>query len=251
VLVDEPTAAMPLPARQTALDLGLLAWVTTSEGAKVANPRCYARYEQQLKRAQRRLARKRPGSRNRDKSRARVARLHARIADARRDATQKLSTRIVAENQAIALETLNVAGMRRNHSLARSIADAAWAELARQITYKCAWYGRQLVRASPWFPSSKRCSACGAVAAELPLNVRAWRCPCGAHHDRDVNAARNLLTLLVGETDSDPTVGHTDAACRGPIRPPRRRGPMKQEDSEAIRVVNPPCTRRRLSNFEQ
>jgi putative transposase len=240
VLVDEPICARLPASRRTALDLGLSVWVTTSEGERVANPRCYARYLRQLKRAQRCLSRKRPGSRNRNKAQVRVGRLHVRIADARRDATHKLSTRIVSENQAIALETLNVAGMRRNHSLARSIADAAWAELARQITYKCAWYGRQLVRASPWFPSSRLCSACGEKANELPLEIRSWRCGCGVRHDRDVNAAKNLLTLLAEQTHSNPAVGHTGAACGGPTRPLRRRGPRKQEDSGAIRVGNPP-----------
>lgn len=184
ILVDETITPLPPANTSTGLDLGLRAWITTSEGERVCNPRVYARYEHQLKRAQRGLSHKQPASRNRESARIHVARLNARIANARRDAMHKLTTRIVSENQAIARETLHVAGMRRNHTLAKAISDAAWSELARQITYKSAWYGRALVRASPWFPSTKRCSVCGQVQRSLPLSVRHWQCECGASHDR-------------------------------------------------------------------
>jgi putative transposase len=219
LLVDEAIAPLPLVEQVTALDLGLSAWATTPEGEKVANPRCYARWERQLARAQRSLSRKRKGSRNREKARGRVARIQARIADTRRDALHKLTTRIVIENQAITLERLHVRGMVRNRYLAKAISDAAWGELARQISYKAAWYGRTLVQAPRSFPSSKRCSECGAISAELPLAIRAWTCRCGAVHDRDINAAKNLLMLLVGEIEAGPTVGHTVAACGGAVRP--------------------------------
>ena len=127
----------------------------------------------------------------------------------------------MSENQAIALETLHVRGMLHNHHLAKAIGDASWGELVRQISYKAAWYGRRLVQASPWFPSSKRCSSCGQVRESLPLQVRNWMCTCGAEHDRDINAAKNLLLLVAGEFETGPAVGHTVAACGGLVRPPR------------------------------
>ncbi len=119
-----------------------------------------------------------------------MARLHARIADCRRDHLHKLSTKLIRENQTVSLETLNVQGMLKNGRLARHIAGAAWSELVRQLEYKAQLYGRQVVRIDPWFPSSKRCSTCGEKASAMPLSVRAWNCEaCGAVHDRDVNAA--------------------------------------------------------------
>jgi putative transposase len=218
LLVDEVIAPLPPVDRTTALDLGLSAWLTTAEGEKVANPCYFARHQRQLARAQRSLNRKHKGSNNRRKARARVARMHARIADARKDSLHKLTTRLVSENQAIALERLHVTGLLRNHHLAKAITDASWGELVRQITYKARWYGRQVVQASPWFPSSKRCSACGQVRVNLPIAVRRWTCICGAEHDRDVNAAINLLALLAG-MQSGSAVGHTVAACGGSVRP--------------------------------
>jgi len=215
VLVNEPIAPFPPTQQMTAVDLGLTTLVTAADGAKVTNPRHFARRARQLAHAQRVCSRKRASSRNRDKALLRVARLHARIADARRDALHKLTTRIVSENQAIACETLRVRGMRRHPQLGKAIGDAAWSELIRQLQYKADWYGRQIVRASPWFPSSKRCSACGEVRGQLALHVRNWTCVCGAHHERDVNAAKNLLSLLVGELKTNPTVGHTVVACGG------------------------------------
>jgi putative transposase len=220
LLVEEEIAPLPPTERVTALDRGLVAWVTTPEGDKVANPRCYAARERQLAHAQRCFSRKRKGSCNREKARVRVARLHARIADARRDALHQLTTRVVSENQAIALETLHVRGLVRNHHLAKAISDAAWGELARQLCYKAAWYGRRVVQATRWFPSSKRCSTCGQVRAKLPLGMRRWTCAwCCTEHDRDVNAAQNLLMLLADEVGVGPAVGHTVAACGGPVRP--------------------------------
>lgn len=215
VLVNEDIVPLQPTDRIIAIDLGLSTLVSAADGDRVPNPRHFARHERKLAHLQRICSRKAPSSHNREKARFRVARLHARIADARRDALHKLTSRIVRENQAIACETLHVQGMRRHPQLGKAIGDAAWGELIRQLRYKADWYGRQIVRASPWFPSSKRCSACGEVRQQLPLQVRSWTCACGAHHERDVNAARNLLTLLVGEFRTDPTVGHMVAACRG------------------------------------
>ncbi|MEQ9550253.1 MAG: RNA-guided endonuclease TnpB family protein [Coleofasciculus sp. G3-WIS-01] len=123
-----------------------------------------------------------------------VARIHAQIADARKDFFHKLTTRLVRENQTIVVEDLAVKNMIKNHKLAQAIADASWSELVRQLEYKCQWYGRILVKIDRWFPSSKRCGHCGHVVDKLPLDVREWDCPeCGTHHDRDINAANNIL----------------------------------------------------------
>ncbi len=149
-------------------------------------------------------------SRNREKTRRKVARVHARITDRRRDHLHKLSIRLVRENQAVVIEDLQVRNMLGNHRLARAISDAAWRELRGMLEYKCLWYGRDLVVVDRWLPSSKTCSACGAVSNGLPLNVREWECRCGAVHDRDVNAARNIRAA-----------GLAVLACGDGVRPAR------------------------------
>ncbi|MEO3779391.1 RNA-guided endonuclease TnpB family protein [Micromonospora sp. B11E3] len=194
LLVEDPTV-QPLPPVDAAVgvDAGLTSLVTLSTGEKITNPRHEQADRRKLSRAQRDLARKEKGSRNGAKARVRVARIHARIADRRRDHLHKLSTRLVRENQTVVVEDLTVRNMLRNHRLARAISDAAWSELRAMLEYKAAWYGRTLVAVGRWFPSSKLCSDCGRLIESLPLHIRSWECPCGATHDRDVNAARNLL----------------------------------------------------------
>ncbi|WP_285475562.1 RNA-guided endonuclease TnpB family protein, partial [Actinoplanes sp. NBRC 101535] len=145
-----------------------------------------------LARAQRELARKDKGSANRAKARLTVARVHARITDRRRDTLHKLTTRLVRENQTIVIEDLAVRNMVKNHRLARAISDAAWHDFRSMLTYKADWYGRDLTVIDRWYPSSKVCSACGAIAEKMPLNIRSWTCSCGVTHDRDVNAAKNI-----------------------------------------------------------
>jgi putative transposase len=174
------------------VDAGITSLVTLSSGEKVANPRHERADRKRLARAQCALARTQRGSANREKTRRKVARVHARITDRRRDHLHKLSIRLVRENQAVVIEDLQVRNMLGNHRLARAISDAAWRELRGMLEYKCLWYGRDLVVVDRWLPSSKTCSACGAVSNGLPLNVREWECRCGAVHDRDVNAARNI-----------------------------------------------------------
>ncbi len=167
---------------------------TTSDGEKLENPRPLLRREKRLKRIQRRLSRKVKGSNNRKKSRLKVAKLHAKISDTRRDTLQKFTTKIIRENQAIFVEGLIVAGMVKNHNLAKHIVDAAFGEIFRELEYKAGWYGRSYLPLDRFFPSSKLCSSCGDLLEELPLSVREWECPrCGAHHDRDKNAAINIL----------------------------------------------------------
>ncbi|MBB5807227.1 IS605 OrfB family transposase [Saccharothrix ecbatanensis] len=141
-----------------------------------------------------------------------MARVHARIADRRRDLLHKLTTRLVRENQLVVIEDLAVRNMLRNRSLAHAISDASWSDLRSMLEYKCDWYGRDLVVVDRWLPSSKTCSDCGHLMDTLPLGVREWTCPgCGVSHDRDVNAARNILAA-----------GRAVTACGAGVRPTRR-----------------------------
>ncbi len=195
------------------LDLGITSLVTLSTGEKIANPKAFNKHYHKLRQVQKSLSRKQKGSCNRDKARLKVARIQAQISDSRKDHLHKLTTRLVRENQTIAVEDLAVKNMTKNPKLARAISDAAWGELVRQLEYKTKWYGRDLVKIDRWFPSSKRCGNCGYVVEKLPLNIREWDCPnCGAHHDRDINAAKNILA-----------VGHTVSVCGANLRPDRHK----------------------------
>ncbi|MGI5501945.1 RNA-guided endonuclease InsQ/TnpB family protein [Lentzea sp. CA-135723] len=135
-----------------------------------------------------------------EKARLVVGRVHARIADRRADHLHKVTTRLVRENQTLVIEDLNVASMVRNHRLARSISDASWRQFREMLEYKAAWYGRKVIVLDRWFPSSKLCSACGTPAKTMPLQIRVWTCDCGTSHDRDVNAARNILAAGLAAT---------------------------------------------------
>ncbi|RGA01933.1 transposase [Microbispora triticiradicis] len=199
----------PLDPAETVVgvDAGISALVTLSRpipggtdgDGKVANPRHERAGRRRLAKAQRSLARKAAGSANRAKARLKVARAHARIADRRQDFLHKLSTRLVRENQVVVIEDLTIRNLVRTHTLARAISDASWRELRSLLEYKARWYGRELVVIDRWFPSSKLCGACGALQKAMPLNVRAWECACGAVHDRDVNAAKNILAAGLAE----------------------------------------------------
>ena len=193
ILVDEEIEPLPPIERTVGIDLGLMHTVIPSHGEPVDNPRYFERDEHELAIAQRKLARKRKGSKNREKARLKVARIHARIADRRKDWLHKLTTRLIRENQVVCAESLAVKAMVRNRALAKAIHDVGWGELIRQLSYKAKWYGRTLVEIDQWFPSSKLCHACGHRMDRMPLSVRRWTCPkCGAVHDRDLNAARNI-----------------------------------------------------------
>jgi putative transposase len=211
ILVDTRIDHLAPSTAEVGVDAGLTCLLTLSTGEKIANPRQEKRERVALARAQRTLARKSKGSNNRDKARARVARVYARIADRRRDLLHKLPTRLVRENQTIVIEDLAVRNMVRNRSLARAISDASWSEFRSMLTYKADWYGRTVVVVDQWFPSSKTCSRCGHLLDVLPLGVREWTCPgCGVVHDRDVNAARNILAA-----------GRAVTACGDGVRPNR------------------------------
>ncbi|MER6678880.1 RNA-guided endonuclease TnpB family protein [Streptomyces sp. NPDC000983] len=213
-LLCEDPSVQPLPATDAAvgIDVGLDHLLTLSTGQKVANPRHERRDRTRLAKAQRQLSRKARGDgANRVKARRKVAKIYARIADRRRDHLHKLTTRLVRENQTIVIEDLTVRNMLKNRRLARAISDAAWADFRSLLEYKARWYGRNVIAVDRWFPSSRLCSACGALQDRMPLNIRTWTCDsCGTTHDRDVNAAKNILA-----------VGLTASVCGAGTRPQR------------------------------
>ena len=214
ILVEEDIQPLPPVKQHVGVDVGVKSFVVLSTGESIANPKYYARAEKRLAKAQRRLARKKKGSKNRDKARKKVARLHAKIADQRRDYQHQLSTRLIRENQMICVESLAIKNMLKNHCLAKAISDVGWGEFLRQLEYKATWYGRTLIKIDRFYPSSKTCSACGSVLEALTLEVREWVCDnCGVCHDRDINAALNLLAA-----------GHVASACGGGVRPVRPKG---------------------------
>ena len=192
---DDPTIK-PLPVIDQAIgiDLGISSLLVTSDGDKVSNPKHLKKSYRQLRQAQKSLSRKQKGSKNREKARIKVARIHAKITDTRTDHIHKLTTQLVRENQTIVVEDLAVKNLVKNRKLAQSISDASWGEITRQLAYKCRWYGRTYIEIDRWFPSSKRCSNCGYIVEKMPLKIREWECPnCGTHHDRDLNASKNIL----------------------------------------------------------
>ncbi|MBW4426099.1 MAG: transposase [Nostoc desertorum CM1-VF14] len=194
ILVDVEICILPESTSSIGIDLGITSLVALSTGEKIANPKSFKAKKAKLRKAQKALIRKQKGSNNRHKARRKVANIHAEISDARNDFLHKLTTRLVRENQTIAIEDLAVKNMVKNKKLAFSISDASWGELVRQLEYKCDWYGRTFVKIDRWFPSSKRCGNCGYIVDKLPLNIREWDCPkCSIRHDRDINASKNIL----------------------------------------------------------
>ncbi len=199
----------PQPLEETGhavgVDLGVTHFAATSDGEKIVNPRHLDRKARNLARYQRRMGRCQKGSANRAKAAAKVARVHRKVRDARRDFLHRASTRLVRRHDVIVIEDLNVCGMVHNRHLARAIADCGWGEFRRQLAYKCERYGRRLVVIDRWYPSSRTCSACGNLRASLSLSTRQWRCPaCGGRHDRDVNAAQNILAAGLAVAQGSP-----------------------------------------------
>ncbi|WP_405609990.1 RNA-guided endonuclease InsQ/TnpB family protein [Streptomyces sp. NBC_00076] len=208
---DPATDAMRMPEtdRIIGIDLGLTHLAVLSDGTKIDSPRFLRRAEKKLKKAQQELSRKQKGSKNRAKARLKVARAHAEVADARREFHHQLSTKLIAENQGIAVEDLSVAGLART-KLAKSVHDAGWASFISMLAYKAERYGRTLVKTGRFEPTSQTCSTCGVKDGPKPLNVREWTCTaCGTVHDRDTNAAINIKTAA----------GLAVSACGAPVRP--------------------------------
>jgi putative transposase len=220
---DHTVKSLPKLDKSIGLDVGITSLIATSDGFKIINPFHFKQLRKKLKRAQKALARKQKGSENRHKARVKVAKVHAQITDARKDFLHKLTTQLIRENQRIVVEDLAIRNMVKNHKLALAISEASWGELIRQLAYKCEWYGRELIKIDRWFPSSKRCGNCGHIVDKLPLNIREWECPsCGTNHDRDVNAANNILAA-----------GLAVSVCGATVRPQesksRRAGALKQK----------------------
>jgi putative transposase len=204
---------LPEAGHRVGVDLGVTDFAVTSDGERITNPRHLERKARNLARYQRRLARCQRGSANRAKARAKVARAHRKVRDARRDFLHRASTRLVRDNDVIAIEDLAVKNMVRNRKLARAIADCGWGEFRRQLEYKCGRAGRELIVVDRWYPSSKTCSACGRLLAELSLSTRHWTCPsCGSRHDRDVNAAKNILAAGQAVTACEAGVRHSGSS---------------------------------------
>jgi len=205
------TDSGPLPTAEpvVGIDLGLTHFAVLSDGRKIASPQFLRRAEKKLRRAQQALSRKQRGSRNRDKARVKVARAHARAADARRDFHHQLSAALIRDSQAVAVEDLAVKGLARTR-LAKSVQDAGWRAFVRMLEYKARLHGREFHRIGRFVPTSQTCSACGVKDGPKPLHVRAWQCQrCGAWLDRDVNAAVNVAKAA----------GLAVSACGAQVRP--------------------------------
>jgi putative transposase len=204
ILVDDG-APEPAPAPFTSettlgIDVGLTDFATFSTGEKIENPRYLKNSLQRLKVLQQRVSRKKKGSKNRKKAIQRLARCHEKVTNQRNDFLHILSFRVVSENQAIAVESLNVAGMQKNHKLAQSISDVSWSTFFTMLEYKCKKYGKTLLKIGRFDPSSKICSKCGYLKRDLSLSEREWICPdCDTHHDRDINAAINIKKFALQE----------------------------------------------------
>jgi putative transposase len=210
-VVERQPAPLPAGDREVGIDVGLHRLVVTSDGEIIANPRFLRSRQRHLARAQRSLSRKKKGSANRAKARRRVAVLHRKVRETRRDHAHKTALRLVRDNQAVYAEDLSITGLARTR-LARSVHDAGWGQLLRLIEEKAACCGREFHRIGRFVPTSQTCSECGVLEGPKPLSIRAWQCAaCGAVHDRDVNAARNILAA-----------GRADRlnACGGSVRPP-------------------------------
>jgi putative transposase len=220
------TSHEPLPEADSeiGIDLGLTHFAVMSDGEKVDNPRLLRRAAKKLRKAQKALSRKEKGSANRKKAKLKIAKAHAKVTDTRRDWAHKLSATLIRDNQAVYVEDLAVSGLARTN-LAKSVHDAGWSQFVNMLEYKAARYGRYFGKIDRWFPSSKLCSACGAIADKMPLNVREQTCPCGTVHDRDINAAINILAAGQAERLNDCGVqvrpGHVPAPREEAVTHPK------------------------------
>lgn len=209
-VVQVDTELLPEVDSEVGIDLGLTSFAVLSDGKTIASPRFLRQAERKLRKAQKALSRKEKGSFNRAKARLKVAKAHTKVADTRRDWAHKHSTAIIRDNQAVYVEDLCVKGLARTR-LAKSVHDAGWAMFTRMLEEKANRYGREFGRVDRFFPSSQMCSVCGALSGSKPLHVRAWTCTCGTTHDRDLNAAKNILAA--GRADSPTLVELVSASA--------------------------------------
>ena len=233
-LVTETIAHLPPVKAKIGIDMGLSHFLTLSTGEKVENPKFFVSAERRYRRACKNLSRKQKGSKNRAKARLKLSRIASRISDSRRDFCHQLSSRLIRENQAIGVEDLGIQNMMKNRRLSKAIGDASWGTFLSLLSYKAAWYGKDVVTLDTFFASSKTCSICGHKREKLPLYIRKWACSkCQTLHDRDVNAAINIQKHTVGETEMVYNWSCFDQftnACGVPVSPHLlRQRTMKQE----------------------
>lgn len=216
LVVDVQPAPLPETRESVGIDFGISRLATLSNGERISNPKHGAGWQRRLAFYQKRLARCQKGSKRRLKVKRHVARIHEKIVNSRSDTLHKLSTDLVTRFDVICVEDLNLRGMVKNHSLARSLHDASIGAAIRMIEEKAERYGKKMVKIDRWFPSSKTCSDCGHIVEQLPLSVREWTCPeCGTIHDRDANAAANILAVGQTVTAHGGTVRRTSAKAEG------------------------------------
>ena len=220
-LCETEDKTLPRANKRIGIDVGIESFATTSDGKKFSQPKSIRQARKKLAKLQRSHSRKKIGSKNREKARRKVARCHQRIADTRKDFLHKLSTRLIRENQTIAVEDLSIATMMKSRHLARVISEQGWREFRTMLEYKCRWYGRELLTVDRFYPSSKTCSSCGSQT-NLSLDIRKWKCKCGASHDRDINAAINILAAGQAVSPVERTEDQPRVSSRGSSRRSRK-----------------------------
>jgi putative transposase len=202
ILCEVPKKSLPKTGKTIGIDLGITDFIVTSDGEKVKNPNFNRNLKQKLSKAQKHLSRKTKGSNRYKRQRKKVARIHEKITNSRKDFQHKLSTDLINRYDMISLESLAVKNMVKNRSLAYSISDSSWSSFVSMLEYKAKWYGKKVNKIDRFYPSSKTCSSCDYIIDKLPLSVRKWQCPkCGENHDRDINAAKNIHRQGLAITD--------------------------------------------------